>query len=185
LKSFEHLIYSRSCVRSNRRSIGTSGVAAPGLSVVAVRHLFEPDDQALLPQELTMSTIILTPTAATPVVRRTARPDVRQITRPVVRPATQRSSVRLTRRGRAVVFLLGLLVALVAGFALANGSTATEHSEPTTVIQVGAGETLWDIAQSVAVTGHTADMVDHIKELNGLTGGALQAGQELRVPAAR
>jgi Tfp pilus assembly protein FimV len=181
LKSFEHLIYSRSCVRSNRRSIGTSGVAAPGLSVVAVRHLFEPDDQALLPQELTMSTIILTPTATTPAVRRTAHPTARQ----AVRPVAPRSSVRLTRRGRAVVFLLGLVVALVAGFVLANGSTATEHSEPTTVIQVGAGETLWDIAQSVAVTGHTADMVDHIKELNSLTGGALQAGQELRVPAAR
>lgn len=116
-----------------------------------------------------MSTMILTPT-------RVITP--RQ-------PVARRSTVRLTRRGRAVVFLLGLAVALLAGFVLASGSTATERPESTTVIQVGPGETLWDIAQSVAVEGHTADMVDHIKDLNGLSGGALQAGQDLRVPLAR
>jgi Tfp pilus assembly protein FimV len=95
-----------------------------------------------------------------------------------------RSTVRLTRRGRLVVFLLGLAIALAAGFLLANGSTATERPEPTTTIQVGPGETLWDIAQGVADKGHTAEMVDHIMQLNGLRGGALQAGQELRVPVA-
>jgi hypothetical protein len=120
-----------------------------------------------------MSTIILTPTRVIPAERRTAP-----------RPVARRSTVRLTRRGRAVVFLLGLVVALVAGFTLATGSTATERPEPTTVIQVGPGETLWSIARSVAVEGHTADMVEHIQELNGLHGGALQVGQELRVPLA-
>ena len=116
-----------------------------------------------------MSTMILTPT-------RVIQP---------ARPMARRSTVRLTRRGRAVVFLVGLVIALAAGFMLATGSTATERPESTTVIQVGPGETLWDIAQSVAVKGHTADMVEHIKALNGLTGGALQAGQDLRVPLAQ
>lgn len=120
-----------------------------------------------------MSTMILTPTRVIPA--RQARPS---------RPAA-RSTVRLTRRGRLVVFLLGLTAALVAGFVLAAGSTATERSEPTTTIQVGDGETLWQIARTVAVEGHTADMVEHIKDLNDLEGGALRAGQELRVPLAQ
>ncbi|GAB7006266.1 LysM peptidoglycan-binding domain-containing protein [Nocardioides sp. AN3] len=115
-----------------------------------------------------MSTVILTPT-------RVIQPR---------RPMARQSTLRLTRRGRMVVFLVGFMVALVAGFVLAGGSTASEHSESTTTIQVGPGETLWDIAQSVAVKGHTADMVEHIKELNGLKGSALQAGEELRVPLA-
>lgn len=119
-----------------------------------------------------MSTMILTPTRTT-TPRRTAR-------RPVAR-----TTVRLTRRGRVVVFLLGLTIALAAGFMLASGSTATERPEPATVIQVGPGETLWDIARDVAVDGHTAEMVEHIKDLNGLAGGALQAGQTLRVPLAQ
>lgn len=94
-------------------------------------------------------------------------------------------SVRLTRRGRVVVFVAGLLIALAAVFLLANGSTATSDSESVTTIQVGPGETLWDIASGVAVDGHTGDMVEHIKELNHLANGALQVGQTLRVPLAR
>lgn len=124
-----------------------------------------------------MSTTILTPTRVLPARQ------VRTSPRPA--RAAARPGLRLTRRGRVVVFVAGLLLALLVGFVLAAGSTATEHPEPTTVIQVGAGETLWDIAASVAVEGHTGDMVEHIKELNHLHGGALQAGQELRVPLAR
>jgi Tfp pilus assembly protein FimV len=152
---------------------GGRSVPTTELSVVAVRHL-PTNDEALLPQELTMSTMILTPTRAPRIERR-----------PASRPAVRRTTVRLTRRGRAVVFLLGLVVALVTGFMLAAGSTATERPEQTSVIQVGPGETLWDIARGVAPSGHTAQMVEHIKELNHLPGGALQAGQDLRVPLAR
>lgn len=94
----------------------------------------------------------------------------------------RRSTVRLTRRGRVVVFVLALAVVFVAGFVLASGSTATQDAEPVTVVQVGPGETLWDIADGVAPAGRTAAMVEHIKDLNGLEGGALQVGQKLRVP---
>jgi len=105
-------------------------------------------------------------------------------------PATQAvraakpSQVRLTRRGRVVVLSGGLLLSLGLGLGLAANSTATESTESLATITVAPGETLWQIAGSVAVDGHTGDMVEQIKELNHLSGGGLQAGQTLRVPAA-
>lgn len=95
-----------------------------------------------------------------------------------------RSAVRLTRRGRLAVFGIGLVAALGLGLGLAANSTATEHPESLATITVGNGETLWGIASSVAVAGHTGDMVEQIKELNHLAGGGLEAGQTLRVPVA-
>jgi hypothetical protein len=123
-----------------------------------------------------MSTISLNPTQSLRLDRRPIGVGDRRV--------AGRSTVRLTRRGRLVVFVLGLMVAVVAGFLLASASTATEHPESTTTVQVGAGETLWDIARDVAAEGRTAEMVAHIKELNGLDSGSLAAGQELRVPVA-
>ncbi|UDY24150.1 LysM peptidoglycan-binding domain-containing protein [Nocardioides sp. Kera G14] len=101
-----------------------------------------------------------------------------------VRTATpaRTSTVRLTRRGRLVVFGAGLMTALALGLGLAANSTATERPEDLATITVGSGETLWSIASSVAVDGHTGDMVEQIKQLNHLSGGALEAGQTLRVP---
>jgi hypothetical protein len=92
------------------------------------------------------------------------------------------AAMRLTRRGRVAVLAIGLLVALAFGFLFASGSTATERGESTTTIQVTPGETLWDIAASVAVEGHTGEMVEHIKSINHLEGAALQVGQHLLVP---
>ena len=49
-------------------------------------------------------------------------------------------SVRLTRRGRLVVFLFALAVVLGAGFFLGATSVATDEagtSEPTEVVMVG------------------------------------------------
>lgn len=97
-------------------------------------------------------------------------------------------SVRLTRRGRLVVLALALGLLLLTGFALATGSVATSEAgapEPTQVVVVGSGDTLWDIAAEAAAVSGTddvRDMVGEIQELNGLESGMLQAGQDLRVP---
>ena len=93
------------------------------------------------------------------------------------------SSVRLTRRGRSVVFALALLVVLGAFVLLSSGSVATETPEATTVVMVGTGDTLWDIAAEHADDGDVLEMIAHIKDLNDLESGALMAGQKLRVPA--
>jgi LysM domain len=100
------------------------------------------------------------------------------------RPAT----VRLTRRGRAVVLLAGLLIALVVGVFLGAGSVATERKgtpEPTRVVQVSAGDTLWGIAAEAAAATGDDDiraMVEHIQRLNALDSAMVLAGQRLRVP---
>jgi hypothetical protein len=96
-----------------------------------------------------------------------------------------RGGVRLTRRGRLVVFVLALVVVLSVGILLASGSVATGERgtpEPTRVVMVGTGDTLWAIAAEVAADGDIRGMVDRIEELNALESGMLTAGQKLRVP---
>ena len=103
------------------------------------------------------------------------------------RPVPQRSTgqVRLTRRGRLVVFALALLVVLGLGVLWAAGSVATEDAgrpEPTRVVMVGSGETLWGIAAEIADDGQTRAMVEKIEDLNALDSAMVAAGQRLRVP---
>lgn len=101
--------------------------------------------------------------------------------------ATRTSSVRLTRRGRLVVFALGVALAFALGVWLATGSVATQEAgvEQVEVVTVAPGETLWDIASAaVAVTGEgdVGDMVARIQTMNNLDSSLVQAGQKLRVP---
>jgi hypothetical protein len=102
-----------------------------------------------------------------------------------VRPAA-RPQVRLTRRGRMVVFLVSLLLVLGTAFILlGDTSVATDKAgtpEPTRIVMVGDGETLWDIASGIAGEGDTRDMLTRIERLNALDTGMLYAGQRLRVP---
>jgi len=95
--------------------------------------------------------------------------------------------VRLTRRGRLVVLAMALVAVLAVGVLLASGSVATDRPgtpEPTRVITVDAGQTLWDIAAGLADDGDVRSMVDHIEHLNALESGMLVVGQRLVVPVA-
>ena len=112
-------------------------------------------------------------------------PHLRQgVRQSVSRP---RSTVRLTRRGRVVVVVAALLVAFAVGvFVTAAGSVATQQPgtpEPTRIVQVGSGDTLWGIASELADGGDVRSMMEEIKQLNALESGDLQAGQRLVVPA--
>lgn len=103
------------------------------------------------------------------------------------RIAKAHSTVRLTRRGRLVVLLAALLVAFAIGvFVTAAGSVATQRPgspEPTRIVQVGTGDTLWAIAADLADDGDVRAVMEEIKQLNALDSGVLQAGQRLVVPA--
>ena len=93
--------------------------------------------------------------------------------------------VRLTRRGRLVVFLGSLFLVLALGVVWGAASVAGEQPgtpEPTRTVVVGYGDTLWDIADAAATDGDTGAMVERIERLNALDSGMLVAGQKIRVP---
>ncbi|TNM46111.1 LysM peptidoglycan-binding domain-containing protein [Nocardioides albidus] len=102
------------------------------------------------------------------------------------RPAA-RGQVRLTRRGRLVVFVLALVVVALAAVWLAAGSAATRSeggSAEVRLVTVAPGDTLWDIASDAAATSgdDVRDMMETIQRLNTLDGSVVYVGQDLRVP---
>lgn len=102
------------------------------------------------------------------------------------RPAS-RGAVRLTRRGRVVVFTALLLMVLVAGIFLGSRSVATDEAgspAATEIVMVGEGDTLWGIASELAEDGDVPTVMTQIKRLNALESGMLSLGQKLRVPVA-
>ena len=94
--------------------------------------------------------------------------------------------VRLTRRGRLVVLLVALVIALGVGIALGGVSMANSEagaSEATRVVVVNEGDTLWGIAAEVADDGGVREMVSEIRDLNSLDSSVVMLGQKLHVPA--
>ena len=91
------------------------------------------------------------------------------------------NTLRLTRRGRLVVLGLGLAATLGLGFVAATGSLANDQPEPTRVVTVQPGQTLWDIASSVS-GGDVRSTMAHLEAINHLDTTTVQVGQQLRVP---
>ncbi len=101
--------------------------------------------------------------------------------------ARTRSTVRLTRRGRLVVFLTSLFLVLGVAFMLAGGAVGTGEAgqpAPTQIVQVAPGDTLWGIASEIATDGDVRSMMSEIERLNALDSAVLGAGQKLVVPAS-
>lgn len=103
----------------------------------------------------------------------------------VARPSS--SAVRLTRRGRVVVFVAALLLLLVSAFFLGSvavGSETPGQAEPTEIVMVGTGDTLWGIASELNLDGDIRSTMREIERLNALDSVALSAGQKIRVPVS-
>jgi len=101
-----------------------------------------------------------------------------------------RGGLRLTRRGRLVLRLGGvLLLALcVSVLVLVLSGTADAMPEraairPATLRVVLPGETLWGIATDVAPRQDPRETISTILELSGLTSPQVRAGQRLWVPS--
>lgn len=96
-----------------------------------------------------------------------------------------RRPVRLTRRGRLVVFLLVLFVGALLGFLVATPGRAADPPKPPASAVVQPDDTLWSFAERNMPRWRPAAAVAELKRLNDLEGSVIHPGQRLKVPAAR
>ena len=87
-------------------------------------------------------------------------------------PSMRRRPVVATRSSIAATG-----IAVGAGLALQT----QPYDGPTRVVSVASGDSVWSLAQGVSTTRPLKDVVNDIEELNDVQ-GALQVGQEVRVP---
>jgi hypothetical protein len=119
----------------------------------------------------------------------TARPAMRAPAPPRALEARAQPSLRLTRRGRAVLRILVVLImsALIVGAALTMAHRADAADGPARPVVLAhhvvlPGETLWGIATSLAPKADPRDTVARIVEFNALTSSEVHAGQILAFP---
>jgi hypothetical protein len=94
---------------------------------------------------------------------------------PIVRPGP----------GARLVAAAAITLIVVSGLGWIGQNTAPAVPANTAVVQVGAGETLWDIARRAAPRSDPRAVVERIRQLNRITGSAVSPGQWLRVPDSR
>jgi hypothetical protein len=94
--------------------------------------------------------------------------------------------VRSVGLGIRQLAVAGVVVLAVVWVALVINMRDSGPAIPaaTTVVRVGAGETVWDVARRAVPGTPVAAVVQRIRELNGLDGSTVHAGQPLVVPDA-
>ena len=98
-------------------------------------------------------------------------------------------SLRLTRRGRALLVLL-LAGLLLAAFSLgqqdtqAAGVSSGAGAPAPAQTTVQPGESLWSVAKRIAPENDPREVIAQIRRLNDLDSSQLQVGQHLLLPTA-
>lgn len=95
-------------------------------------------------------------------------------------------SLHLTTRGRRLVMVLAILLALAVGLiggrAMASGP---ETGIAVDVYTVGSGESLWSIASTQTAPGaDVRDIVSDLMKLNELSDSSLVTGQQILLPVS-
>jgi nucleoid-associated protein YgaU len=96
-------------------------------------------------------------------------------------------ALRLTRRGRMLLTTVSVLVfgaaIAVLGLRVAGVLDPAPQFSHTVSVQVGAGQSLWSIAQETNPTENPATVVEQIADLNKLrTPADITPGQTIEVP---
>ncbi|MFC5264863.1 LysM peptidoglycan-binding domain-containing protein [Kribbella qitaiheensis] len=97
------------------------------------------------------------------------------------------SALQLTRRGRMVLTAVSVLVfgaaIAVLGLRIAGVLDGQPQFDHTIQVEVGAGQTLWSIAQETSPDENPAVVVEQIADLNNLRNAAdVIPGRTLEVP---
>lgn len=107
----------------------------------------------------------------------------------VVAPVVGRSRLRITSRGRMALAAIAAapLVALALWFGLNSGvAGATSESGAGSVaiqhVTVQQGQSLWQIAETIAPHDDPRDVISAIVDFNGLQSSVVMPGQSLAVP---
>lgn len=87
-------------------------------------------------------------------------------------------------KGRTMQLLAVTVVtlAVIGGLGWLGQPPSAALPAQTTVVRVGAGETVWDVARRVAPESDPREVVARIRQLNGMTGSAVWPGRQLQVP---
>jgi hypothetical protein len=106
--------------------------------------------------------------------------------RAVDRPVAPR--LRLTKRGRGVLTTLAAAPLVIGAlvFALNGGmATATLDGSGTDFqyVTVDTGQSLWEVAETIAPNADPRDVIAEIMQLNQLESADVMAGQQLAIPA--
>ena len=102
------------------------------------------------------------------------------------RPAAPR--LRLTKRGRGVLTTLAAAPLVIAALVFAlNGGMATATLDGSGAdfqyVTVDTGQSLWEVAETIAPHADPRDVIAAIMQLNQLESADVLAGQQLAIPA--
>jgi len=103
--------------------------------------------------------------------------------------AFQQPHLRITRRGRAVLTFLiavplaiGAVVTGIGAIGAAAGSQTAGSGTSFQYVTVQSGESLWQVAETVAPQADPRDVIAGIVNLNNLSSGQVEPGQRLAIP---
>ena len=96
--------------------------------------------------------------------------------------------LHITRRGRMTLTALLASPLVIAAFVfLVNGGISSAQVGVTgnnfAYVTVAPGQSLWQLAETVAPTADPRDVIANIVVLNRLEGSVLHAGERLAIPA--
>jgi len=119
-----------------------------------------------------------------PPVRGNVAPPAHRRWRGAAVAGSEAARVRAPRPGKVVRLATAAIVtlAVIGGLGWIGQAPGPGVPAETAVIRVGAGETVWDVAQRVAPKSDQRAVVERIRQLNGMAGSAIQPGQQLQVP---